>query len=182
VDELARLVAEKLYTELEGQRNARGGRWQLGLYSFITNHWMGQACGASADGRPAGESLTRNLNPTWGSDRKGPTAILKSLSHIDFTLAPDGCSLDLRFEPADFDAPETRQKFTAFLKAFVELGVMQMQISVAGTEELLDARLHPEKYPFLMVKVAGYSARFIDLSPEEQDELIGRSMQRLGAG
>jgi formate C-acetyltransferase len=179
VDELAARITRRLYTELEGRRNARGGRWQLGLYSFVANHWMGQAAGASADGRLAGEMLTRNLNPAWGSDRKGPTAVLRSLSHIDFSLAPDGCSLDLRFAPADFATPETRGKFIGFLKAFVALGVMQMGISVADTETLLDARAHPEKYPSLMVKVAGYSARFIDLSPQEQAELIGRSVQRL---
>jgi formate C-acetyltransferase len=179
VDELAARITRRLYTELEGRRNARGGRWQLGLYSFVANHWMGQAAGASADGRLAGEMLTRNLNPAWGSDRKGPTAVLRSLSHIDFSLAPDGCSLDLRFSPVDFATPETRGKFIGFLKAFVALGVMQMGISVADTETLLDARAHPEKYPSLMVKVAGYSARFIDLSPQEQAELIGRSVQRL---
>jgi formate C-acetyltransferase len=179
VDELAARIAQKLYAELEGVRNPRGGRWQLGLYSFIANHWMGEACGASADGRKAGEILTRNLNPAWGSDRKGPTAVLRSLSHIDFSLAPDGCSLDLRFAPADFATPEERGKFAGFLKAFVELGVMEMQISVADTAVLQEARLHPNSYPHLMVRVAGYSARFIDLTPQEQDEIIGRSMQRL---
>jgi pyruvate-formate lyase len=145
----------------------------------VTNHWMGNCLGASADGRPAGQILTRNLNPTWGSDRKGPTAILKSLSHIDFTAAPDGSSLDLRFDPALFTTPEQRQNFIGFLKAFVELGVMEMQISVVDTATLLDARQHPQNYPNLMVRVAGYSARFVDLTPLEQDEIIGRSQQQL---
>jgi pyruvate-formate lyase len=180
VDSLAGRVANLLYNELSPQTNARGGRWQLALYSFVANHWMGSVLGASPDGRRARDILTRNMNPSWGSDRKGPTAILQSLSHIDYTTSPDGSSLDLRFDPATFATPELRQGFVAFLKAFVELGVMEMQITVVDTATLLDAQAHPEQYPHLLVRVAGYSARFVDLSPLEQDELIGRSQQRLG--
>jgi pyruvate-formate lyase len=179
VDSLSVRVTELLYNELAPQTNARGGRWQLALYSFAGNLWMGYRLGASADGRPARHLVTRNMNPTWGSDRKGPTAILRSLSHIDYTLAPEGSALDLRFDPATFATPELRQGFVAFLKAFVELGLMEMQISVVDTATLLDARAHPEQYPHLLVRVAGYSARFVDLSPVEQDEIIGRSQQRL---
>ena len=141
-------------------RNARGGRWQVALYSFIANHGLGSVVGASADGRLAGESLTRNLNPSWGTDHHGPTAVLQSLSAIDFTQFPDGCSLDLRFDPAPFRRHEGRETFAGFLKGFVTLGVMQMQISMVDTETLLDARAHPERWPNLMVKVAGFSARF----------------------
>jgi pyruvate-formate lyase len=179
VDSLAGIIVDRLYAELSVQRNGRGGRWQLGLYSFVANHWMGQAAGASADGRKAGESLTRNLNPSWGTDRKGPTAVLNSLSAIDFTTAPDGCALDLRFDPVDFISREARQKFTGFLKAFVELGIMQVQISMVDTATLIDAQAHPDHYPHLLVKVAGFSARFIDLSPQEQAEIIGRTNQRI---
>lgn len=179
VDQLGGRVADLLYASLAPKTNGRGGRWQLALYSFVANHWMGNCLGASADGRAAQQILTRNMNPSWGSDRKGPTAILKSLSHIDFTTSPDGSSLDLRFDPALFATPEQRQNFIGFLKAFVELGVMEMQITVVDTATLLDARQHPENYPNLMVRVAGYSARFIDLTPLEQDEIIGRSQQQL---
>jgi pyruvate formate-lyase/glycerol dehydratase family glycyl radical enzyme len=178
VDDMAGTINEWLYTELAPHRNARGGRWQLALYTFVANHWMGEVLGASADGRPARQILTRNMNPTWGTDRLGPTAVLNSLSRIDFTTSPDGSSLDLRFDPAMFQSAELRRTFIGFLKAFVELGVMEMQISVADTESLLDAQTHPERYPHLMVRVAGYSARFVDLARQEQDEIIGRSMQR----
>ncbi len=102
--------------------------------------------------------------PKWGTDHHGPTAVLQSLSAIDFTGFPDGCALDLRFDPTPFDSPERRDTFAAFLKGFVDLGVMQMQISMVDTETLLDARAHPERYPNLMVKAAGFSARFVDLS------------------
>jgi formate C-acetyltransferase len=135
--------------------------------------------GASADGRRAREPLTRNLNPSWGTDRRGPTAVLQSLSRIDFTKFPDGSALDLRFDPAPFRTPAGRQAFVAFLKGFVELEVMQMQVSMVDTETLLDARAHPEQWPNLMVKVAGYSARFVDLADVEKEEIIRRSMQRV---
>jgi pyruvate-formate lyase len=151
----------------------------LALYSFVANHDMGRATGASADGRHAREPLTRNLNPSWGTDRHGPTAVLRSLSALDFTQFPNGGTLDLRFDPAPLVTPAGRDLFVAFLKAFVDLRVMQMQVSMVDTETLLDARAHPERWQNLMVKVAGYSARFVDLSEPEKDELIGRSLQRL---
>ncbi|MCJ7550019.1 MAG: hypothetical protein MUQ30_10095 [Anaerolineae bacterium] len=179
VDGLARWVTDLVYANLAPHRNARGGRWQAALYTFVANHHLGSVVGASADGRPAGESLTRNLNPSWGTDRKGPTAVLQSLSAIDFTRFPDGCSLDLRFDPTPFDSAEGRDIFAGFLKSFVDLGVMQMQISMVDTQTLLEARAHPERWVNLMVKVAGYSARFVDLSEQEKDEIIARTTQRL---
>jgi pyruvate-formate lyase len=177
VDDLASTVTDALYGELSHRTNPRGGRWQLALYSFVANVHLGAAVGASADGRAARDILTRNLNPTWGTDREGPTAVLGSLSRVDFTKAPNGSSLDLRFDPAPFSSPEGRQKFVGFLKAFVELGVMEMQTSMVDTDTLVAAKKHPEQFPNLMVKVAGYSARFIDLPAHEQEEIVRRSMQ-----
>ena len=123
--------------------------------------------------------LTRNLNPSWGTDRQGPTGVLRSLSNIDFTQFPNGSTLDLRFDPEPLQTWEGRAKFAGFLKAFVDLGVMTMQISMVDEETLLDAREHPQNYPNLMVKVAGYSARFVELSSQEQEEIIRRTTQRL---
>lgn len=179
VDDLATAVTDAIYAQFSRHRNARGGRWQTALYSFVANLGLGKSVGASADGRMASEMLTRNMNPTWGTDHYGPTAVLSSLGRIDFTQFPNGSALDLRFDPGIFTTPESRRTFTGFLKGFVEYGVMEMQISMVDTESLIAAREHPEMYPNLMVRVAGYSARFIDLPPEEQDEIIGRSQQRI---
>jgi len=179
VDGLVKTITDALYDQMTHRRNPRGGRWQLALYSFVANHGLGARVGASADGRRAGESLTRNLDPTWGTDTHGPAGVLLSLARIDFTKFPNGSTLDLTFDPEVASTSAQRDKFAGFLKAFVNLGVMTMQISVTNTETLLDAQRHPDSYPHLMVKVAGYTARFVDLPPEEQAELIGRSTQRL---
>jgi pyruvate-formate lyase len=179
-DELARLVTDRLYEEYKGLVNARGGRWQLALYSFMANWGLGEVCAASADGRPAREHLTRNLNPTWGTDLSGPTAVLNSLSAIDFTQFPDGSALDLRFDPRLFETEAARQSFVGFLKAFVDLGVMEMQLSFADADTLRAAREHPEQHQHVMVRVAGYSARFIDLEAREQEEVINRTEQGWG--
>ena len=175
IDDLASIVTDALYDELAQRTNPRGGRWQLALYSFVANVPLGEAIGASADGRGSREILTRNLNPARGTDHEGPTAVLGSLSRIDFTKTPNGSALDLRFDPAPFLTPEGREKFVGFLKAFVNLGIMEMQATMVDTETLLAARRNPEQFPNLMVKVAGYSARFIDLPPHEQEEIIGRA-------
>ncbi len=173
-------VTDRIYNKLRVHSNARGGRWQAALYSFVANHFLGQSMGATPDGRRKGDILTRNLNPACGTDREGPTAVLQSLAHIDFTQFPNGGTLDLRFDPKPFITEQGRSSFIAFLKGFVALKVMQMQISMVDTETLLDARKHPENWSDLMVKVAGYSARFVDLSEIEKDEIIGRSMQSFG--
>jgi pyruvate-formate lyase len=178
-DIIAKEITDMLYAEMRHRTNPRGGRWQLALYSFVANHGLGSVIGASADGRHAREMLTRNLNPSWGTDRQGPTGVLRSLSSIDFTQFPNGSTLDLRFDPEPLQTWEGRAKFAGFLKAFVDLGVMTMQISMVDEETLLDAREHPENYPNLMVKVAGYSARFVELSSQEQEEIIRRTTQRL---
>jgi formate C-acetyltransferase len=177
--EIAKIVTDELYAAARTAKNARDGRYQLALYSFVANNWMGQNTGALPDGRKARQNLTRNMNPTWGTDKKGPTAVLRSLSHIDMTQFPNGSALDLRFDPALIAMQDGRDLLGGFLMGMTELGVMQVQLTFADTETLLDARANPEKYPNLLVKAAGYSARFIDLSDEEKDEIIGRSKQRL---
>ena len=179
VDDIAATVVEMLYANLSRRENARGGRWQVALYSFAANYSLGSVVGASADGRGARELLTRNLNPTWGTDEAGPTAVLRSLSRIDFTTAPNGSSLDLRFDPSGFQSEGVRERFTGFLKAFVDLGVMEMQLSMVDRETLVEAQRDPERFPHVMVRVAGYSARFVDLSVEEQEEIMNRTTQRM---
>jgi len=179
VDELARIVTDILYSEMRHRTNPRGGRWQLALYSFVANHGLGSVIGASADGRHARDMLTRNLDPAWGTDRQGPTGVLRSLSNIDFTQFPNGSSLDLRFDPESLQTYEGRVTFVGFLKAFVDLGVMTMQISMVDEETLRNAQKHPENYSNLMVKVAGYSARFVEISAQEQEEIIRRTTQRI---
>lgn len=179
VDDLASVITECLYSVTRREVNPRNGRYQLALYSFIANVDMGQRMGASPDGRLAGEIITRNLNPSWGSDKNGPIEILRSLSSIDMTKFPNGTALDLRFDPTPFETQEGRDKFTDFLKGMMDLKVMQMQISFVDTQTLITAKAHPEQYPNLMVKVAGYSARFVDLTDIEKDEIIGRSAQTI---
>ncbi len=175
---IAHDITNRIYNHLSNHSNARGGRWQAALYSFVANNFLGQLLSATPDGRRKGEIVTRNLNPTCGTDHEGPTAILQSLAYIDFTGFPNGGTLDLRFDPQPFLNEEGRSAFIAFLKGFTALKVMQMQITMVDTATLLSARKNPENWSDLMVKVAGYSARFIDITEIEKDEIIGRSMQR----
>lgn len=178
VDKHARWVTEELYRLFHHRTNPRGGRWQLALYSFVANVHLGHFVGASADGRFAAQPYTRNLDPAWGTDRNGPTAVLRSLSTIDFSCFPNGSVVDLTFDPAALVAPKGRNKFASFLKAFVNLGVMAMQVSMVDRRTLLEAQREPHRFPHLLVKVAGFSARFVDLSPEEQTEVINRTVHR----
>jgi len=176
---LTKYVTDALYDTVKAEKNARGGRFQLALYSFLVNARMGSNTGASPDGRKARQILTRNMNPTWGTDKNGPTEVFHTLSNIDFTKFPNGSALDLKFDPAPLASQKGRDLFGGFLMSMIELRVMQVQLSFVDSDTLFDAREHPEKYPDLMVKVAGFSARFAELGDDEKDEIFGRSLQRL---
>ena len=102
---------------------------------------------------------------------------MRSLSHIDFTKSPNGAALDLRFDPSTFSSEGSTERFIGFLKGFVDLGVMEMQLTMVDRETLIAARNNPSEHPNVMVRVAGYSARFVDLTPIEQEEIINRTSQ-----
>lgn len=133
---------------------------------------------ATPDGRKAGEPLAdATLSPVFGMDRKGPTAVLRSASKIS-TAKSHNHILNQKFLPSSLQG-EKKETFIAYLRAWGELGISQIQFNVVDSETLMDAQKNPEKYPDLMVRVAGYSAYFVDLSKGLQDSIIARTQQAL---
>lgn len=110
-----------------------------------------------------------------GMDTQGPTAILKSLSKIDPQRAHD-LLLNQRFMPQYLEG-ENKKLFAQYLKTWHDLGVYHVQFNVVNRDDLLDAQAHPERYPDLVVRVAGYSAYWVDLSKPLQDSIIERTEQ-----
>ncbi len=133
---------------------------------------------ATPDGRPAGEPLAdATLSPVFGMDKKGPTAVLKSASKIS-TARSHNHILNQKFLPSAFEG-ESKERFIGYLKTWADLGISQIQFNVVDSETLIDAQKNPEKYSNLLVRVAGYSAYFVDLSRGLQDSIIARSEQQL---
>jgi len=132
---------------------------------------------ATAEGSRTGDILATNCSPTPGSDRKGPTAALNSYCKLNFTNTPNGATLELKVLPQSVKGENGVKALVALAKTFKEKGGFYMHIDVVDTATLIDAQRHPEKYPNLPVRVAGWSARFTTLCKEWQDMIIQRTQQ-----
>jgi pyruvate formate-lyase/glycerol dehydratase family glycyl radical enzyme len=174
-DRYAKLVAQIFCEEVARHRNTRGGLYLPGFLSMTTHEGFGSFVGALPSGRKAFQTFANGLSPCDGSDLKGPTACLKSIAKIDYSLATSGVSVNLKFSPADLTGEEGTQILSALIRGYFELGGMHLQLNLVSRETLLDAQQNPQKYPDLMVRVSGYSAYFVDLTKEVQDEIIART-------
>lgn len=137
--------------------------------------WLwGKLCEATPDGRKAGETLhDGSISPVGGRDRKGPTAVLKSVSKVDPLISWNHL-LNQNFMPQYLEG-HNAEVFAQYLRTWADLGIHHIQFSVVGRETLEEAQRHPEKYSNLMVRVCGYSAYFVDLSKDLQDSIIART-------
>ncbi len=132
----------------------------------------GANVGATPDGRMAGAPLSENLSPTEGCS-ESVTSLLKSVSQIPFNRISSG-AFNVRMSKHFVSDEEGLTRLKALLEAYFRNGGMQLQFSAADTDELRDAQIHPEKYRDLMVRITGYSAVFVDMSPSAQNEIIRR--------
>jgi pyruvate formate-lyase/glycerol dehydratase family glycyl radical enzyme len=174
VDLLANEVLHVWADSLKGHTNPRGGRWIPSLYSLTANIGFGERCGATPDGRKAREPFNDNISPVHGRERKGPTAVARSVGKLDLVRITHGAILNMRFSPAMLRGDEGLAKFADFLRAYVRLGGWHNQFNVISTETLKEAQIHPEQYRGLVIRVSGYSALFVELSPEVQEDIIAR--------
>ncbi len=176
VDEIGEKWVEHIKARLDGHRNYRGGRYTIGLYTVSAHVPMGEHVAATPDGRRAREPLADGgLSAVYGRDQNGPTALLNSVSRIKSENAANGTLLNMKFAPALFKTEEGLDKFTRLLRGFARLRINHAQFNVVNREDLLAAREHPEHYRNLLVRVAGYTANYVDLDTRLQDEIIART-------
>lgn len=175
IDEIAAKLFRHYAKELEKYTNIRGGQFIPGAYTVSAHIPLGEAVGATPDGRKAQEQLADGgLSPMVGRDRLGPTAVLKSVSKLDNYLTVNGSLLNLKFQPNTLKGRQGLNKFADFLMAYTKLKIQHVQFNVQSKETLLAAQKNPEKYAGLLVRVAGYSAFFVDLNKKIQDDIIAR--------
>lgn len=174
-DAMARRVHEHVC------RATRQQAARVGLDSYqvvVINNWanvvLGRCVGASAEGRLAGDTLANGNNPSPGSDRSGPTAFLNSLIQLDPSLHA-GAVQNMKFTKEWFH-PENRPKFDALLRTYFAQGGAQAMITVVSRDDLESAMREPEKWGHLLVRVGGFSIRFIDLPHDAQMEVLHRTL------
>lgn len=142
------------------------------ITAYIPN---GFDVGATPDGRYAGEPLNEGCSPTQGTDINGPTALIHSVSKLPNDKVAAGQLLNLRFHPSHL----SNQTLIAFLKACLDLGIYHTQYNIVDHETLKDAMVHPEQHEDLIVRVAGYCAQFISLTPDAQQAILERTLHEL---
>ncbi len=166
--------------EVETWTNPRGGHFSPGCYTVSAHLPLGAVVGATPDGRRAGEQLADGgLSPMLGQDSQGPTAVLKSVSKLDNYLLSNGTLLNVKFTPATLEGDAGLNKLADFLMAFTKLKLQHIQFNVVNAETLREAQRRPQDFAGLVVRVAGYSAFFVELSKEIQDDIIRRTAHRL---
>lgn len=176
VDELGAKWAGYFRERMKDYTNYRGGLYHTGMYTVSAHVPMGENVGASPDGRNALTPLADGgMSPVYGRDMAGPTAVLKSVSRMKDSYTTNGGLLNMKFLPEFFKTETGMMKFENFLRAFVDLKIPHIQFNVVRREDLLDAKLHQEQHRSLTIRVAGYTAYFVELAGKLQDEIIERT-------
>lgn len=172
VDNIAKEVAKLFCEELLKYKNYRGGNYNPGIYSTSFHLAFGVFTAASADGRKSRDSLSNGVVPTNNRDKNGPTAILNSIMKLENELMTNGNSVTLNFHPNTLKL----DTFIPMIKTFFkEKGGYHFQLNVIGKETLCDAQLNPDQYQGLVVRIAGYTVLFNELSKSAQDDIIART-------
>ncbi|HHT0277196.1 TPA: formate C-acetyltransferase [Klebsiella oxytoca] len=183
IDEVDNISADLLRfycKEVEQYQNPRGGQFTPGSYTVSAHVPLGSVVGATPDGRLAGEQLADGgLSPMLGQDVQGPTAVLKSVSKLDNFLLSNGTLLNVKFTPATLAGDSGLNKLADFLQAFTRLRLQHIQFNVVNADTLREAQQRPQDFAGLVVRVAGYSAFFVELSQEIQDDIIRRTAHQL---
>ncbi len=173
-DSIAVRVYEDLVKAIEGRPNTRGGQTHLNMLSTTCHNYFGSVCGASVNGRFAHFAISDGTSPAHGSDSHGPTAVIKSLGKLDQTKS-GGTLLNVRFTPQLFKRDEDIRKCASMIRTYFKFGGHHIQFNIVDTQTLLDAQKHPDQYKDLLVRVAGYSDYFNDMTEQLQNEIIART-------
>ena len=176
-DEMAKYVSEHYCNVVRKYHTLNGGDYRPGLFCLSSNTPLGKQVCALPSGRSSGVPLADGgVSPKHGMDILGPTASSKSVSKVDHAQASNGVNFNLKFMPTILKTESDRQKLIDVIRTYFSLGGMHIQFNILSTEKLLEAQKNPVKYRSLVVRVAGYSAFFVELDKEIQDEIISRTM------
>ena len=178
-DEMFRFIFECYCSTLIGRPTIRGGQFNPGVYSVSGNVSMGLGTNASLDGRKKGEAISDNMGPVHtelGShDTNGPTALANSVGKVDHSMAPNGTLLNVKFPENAVGGIEGRDNLISFIDGYLANDPMHVQFNIMSSETMRAAQKDPDSYRDMLVRVAGYSAYFVELGEALQKDLIQRT-------
>jgi len=173
-DEIMTSIFEAYFEAVDGRPNTKGGNYRINLLPTTVHVYFGNVVGATPDGRKAGEPLSEGVSPVQGADRHGPTAVMKSVAKMDH-VRTGGTLLNQKFTPQLLADEQGIEKLLYLIRGYFKMDGHHVQFNVVSADTLRDAQRHPERYRDLIVRVAGYSDYFVDLSAELQNEIIQRT-------
>ncbi len=162
------------FDAVDGRPNTKGGRYHINMLPTTCHVYFGSVTGATADGRHAGLPLSEGISPVQGADRRGPTAVIRSVAKMDH-IRTGGTLLNQKFTPQVLAKDEDLDKLVQLIRTHFQLDAHHIQFNVVDAATLRAAQQTPEQYRDLIVRVAGYSDYFCDLSRALQDEIIART-------
>jgi pyruvate formate-lyase/glycerol dehydratase family glycyl radical enzyme len=162
------------FEDVDGRPDARGGHYRVLMLPTTCHVYFGSVTGAMPDGRMAGLPLSEGISPVQGADRLGPTAVIKSASKMDH-VKTGGTLLNLKFSPDLVATDDGLDKWLHLVRGYFKLDGHHVQFNVTTAGMLREAQAHPDAHRGLIVRVAGYSDYFCDLSNELQEEIIART-------
>ncbi|MGC7873756.1 glycyl radical protein [Desulfosporosinus sp. SYSU MS00001] len=176
VDDIAGEMFTFIADEIE-KYSSKFGRMTPGILPVSGNTPFGLEVGALPSGRRAWNPLADGVSPSGGTDLNGPGAVLKSVANIPHDRFVQGTLLNMKVEPELLSTENGIIQMMALLKSMCSLGVFHVQFNVIDQEKLLRAQKNPDEYRGLLVRVAGYTAYFVELGKDVQNEIIGRTVQ-----
>ncbi|SMD02726.1 trans-4-hydroxy-L-proline dehydratase [Sporomusa malonica] len=177
-DQVMMEAFDAFYNEVTGRQNMKGGVYRIDMLPTTCHVYFGSVMGAGSNGRLAGKPLSEGISPEKGADRKGPTAVIKSAAKMDH-LRTGGTLLNQKFTPSVVAGEQGLENMAALIRTYFNLDGHHIQFNVIDRKTLIDAQNNPEEYKDLIVRVAGYSDHFHNLSKELQDEIIDRTEQTI---
>lgn len=179
-DRFLRWSSETFAELVNDKKDYRGGKYYAGLFPVAFNVMYGTITAATPDGRHLGEPLSDGISPMQGVDRNGPTILLGSvLRHLNQVDFPDGTLLNLKLHPTAFSNESGFAKVEALMQTYFAEGGMELQLNVISSETLRKAQKSPEDYKDLVVRVAGFSAYFVELTIGSQTDVISRTEHQI---
>lgn len=176
-DAILKEVFNAFFDEVNGRKNTKGGTYRVNYLSTTCHVYFGSLTGATPDGRRAWEPLSDGISPVQGADRHGPSAAIKSAAKMDH-LRTGGTLLNQKFAPQLLEGDDGINHLAHLVRSYFTLDGHHIQFNVVTAETLRAAQANPEKYRDLIVRVAGYSDYFCDLTPALQNEIIARTEHR----
>ena len=182
VDDIAEWLLTEFLQKIKGHHIYRNAEPTTSILTITSNVVYGKATGAMPDGRPAGVPLSPGANPCYGAEKSGLLASLNSVAKLPYEYALDGISNTQTIHPdaLGHDAAERVANLVSILDGYFEKGAHHLNVNVFGTEKLIDAMEHPEKpeYANFTIRVSGYAVKFIDLTREQQLDVISRTCHK----